>query len=198
MAVRRLHPDQPPQFAFTAENLAWAHATIAKYPPGKEASAVIPLMWRAQEQSGGWLPEPAIRAVCDLLDMAYIRGIEIATFYTMFQLCAGRQQGPCASVRHDAVHVARFARPRRCLQTAHRRASARAKRRRHALVGRGRVHRRVRQCAGRSDRQRHLRGLDAEAARGRADGFVSGKPPKPGSQIGRNASCPEGRPDDID
>jgi len=86
MAVRRLHPDQPPQFAFTAENLAWAHATIAKYPPGKEASAVLPLMWRAQEQCGGWLPEPAIRAVCDLLDMAYIRGIEIATFYTMFQL----------------------------------------------------------------------------------------------------------------
>src|SRR6185437_7088977 len=86
MAVRRLHPDQPPQFAFNAENLAWAKATIAKYPPGKQASAVLPLMWRAQEQCGGWLPEPAIRTVCDLLDMAYIRGIEIATFYTMFQL----------------------------------------------------------------------------------------------------------------
>ena len=86
MAVRRVCPDQPADFAFTEENLAWARATIAKYPSGKQASAVLPLLWRAQEQAGGWLPEPAIRAVCDLLDMAYIRGMEIATFYTMFQL----------------------------------------------------------------------------------------------------------------
>ncbi|MBA2125147.1 NADH-quinone oxidoreductase subunit NuoE [Hyphomicrobium methylovorum] len=86
MAVRRLCPDQPAEFAFTAENMVWARETIAKYPPGKQASAILLLLWRAQEQAGGWLPEPAIRAVCDMLDMAYIRGIEIATFYTMFQL----------------------------------------------------------------------------------------------------------------
>lgn len=86
MAVRRLNPEQPAQFAFTAENLAWARETIAKYPEGKQASAVIPLLWRAQEQAGGWLPEPAIRLVCDMLGMAHIRGMEIATFYTMFQL----------------------------------------------------------------------------------------------------------------
>ena len=86
MSVRRLHPDQPATFDFTAENLAWAEATIAKYPPGKQASAVIPLLWRAQEQHDNWLPEPAIRYVADMLDMAYIRVYEIATFYTMFQL----------------------------------------------------------------------------------------------------------------
>ncbi len=86
MAVRRVNPDQPAEFAFSAENLAWAQETIAKYPSGKQASAIIPLLWRAQEQSGGWLPEPAIRAVCDLLGMAHIRGMEVATFYTMFQL----------------------------------------------------------------------------------------------------------------
>ncbi|MGA0781060.1 MAG: NAD(P)H-dependent oxidoreductase subunit E, partial [Ilumatobacteraceae bacterium] len=64
---------------------AWAKATIAKYPAGKQASAVIPVLWRAQEQEG-WCTEPAIRAIAELLDMAYIRVYEIATFYTMFQL----------------------------------------------------------------------------------------------------------------
>ena len=70
MAVRRLHPEQPASFAFTPENLAWAKETIAKYPPGKQASAVIPLLWRAQEQEGGWLTEPAMRTVADMLGMA--------------------------------------------------------------------------------------------------------------------------------
>ena len=86
MAVRRLHPDQPSSFAFSPENLDWAKLTIAKYPPGKQASSVIPLLWRAQEQHHGWLPEPAIRYVADMLGMAYIRAYEVATFYTMFQL----------------------------------------------------------------------------------------------------------------
>src|SRR6266566_9179631 len=86
MSVRRLDPHQPASFAFTPDNAAWAQATIANYPPGKQASAVIPLLWRAQEQHGGWLPEPAMRLVADLLGMAYIRVYEIATFYTMFQL----------------------------------------------------------------------------------------------------------------
>ena len=86
MAVRRLHPDQPASFAFTPENLAWAEEMISHYPAGKQASAVIPLLWRAQEQADNWLSEPAIRYVADMLDMAYIRVYEIATFYTMFQL----------------------------------------------------------------------------------------------------------------
>ena len=60
--------------------------TIAKYPPGKQASAVIPLLWRAQEQHDNWFPEPAMRLVGDMLGMAYIRVYEVATFYTMFQL----------------------------------------------------------------------------------------------------------------
>jgi NADH-quinone oxidoreductase subunit E len=88
MAVRRLADKhlQPEEFAFTAENLAWARAQIVKYPDGRQASAVIPILWRAQEQAGGWVPEAAIRAVADLLDMAHIRVLEIATFYTMFNL----------------------------------------------------------------------------------------------------------------
>jgi NADH-quinone oxidoreductase subunit E len=86
MSVRRLDPHQPAVFTFTDENLAWANGQIAKFPPGRQWSAVIPLLWRAQEQAGGWLPEPAIRAVGELLDMPYIRVYEIATFYTMFNL----------------------------------------------------------------------------------------------------------------
>ena len=86
MAVRRLAEDQPRDFAFTAENLEWAKGQVVKYPEGRQWSAVIPLLWRAQEQAGGWLPEAAIRHVGDFLGMAYIRALEVATFYTMFNL----------------------------------------------------------------------------------------------------------------
>jgi NADH-quinone oxidoreductase subunit E len=86
MSVRRLAADQPEGFAFTKENLEWAKAQIGKYPDGKQASAVLAILWRAQEQMGGWLPEPALRTIADMLSMAYIRIYEIATFYTMFNL----------------------------------------------------------------------------------------------------------------
>ncbi|MBA5776499.1 NADH-quinone oxidoreductase subunit NuoE [Stappia sp. F7233] len=86
MAVRRLHHEQPESFAFSEENLAWARNVIGRYPEGRQASAVIPLLWRAQEQHDGWLPEPAIRYVADMLGMPHIRVLEVATFYTMFQL----------------------------------------------------------------------------------------------------------------
>jgi NADH-quinone oxidoreductase subunit E len=88
MSVRRLAPPelQPKEFAFTPENLAWAKKQIAKYPEGRQASAVIPILWRAQEQSGGWTSQKAIECVAQMLGMAYIRVLEIATFYTMFLL----------------------------------------------------------------------------------------------------------------
>ncbi len=85
MSVRRLDPVQPASFAFTPENLAWAKTCIAKYPAGKQASAVIPLLWRGQEQNG-WTSRPLIEYIADMLGMAYIRVLEVATFYTMFQL----------------------------------------------------------------------------------------------------------------
>jgi NADH-quinone oxidoreductase subunit E len=88
MSVRRLAPPevQPKGFAFSKNNLAWAKDQLAKYPEGRQQSAIIPLLWRAQEQSGGWLPEAAIRHVAEFLGMAHIRGLEVATFYTMFNL----------------------------------------------------------------------------------------------------------------
>jgi NADH-quinone oxidoreductase subunit E len=88
MAVRRLAPPelQPKEFSFTAENLDWAKDQIAKYPEGRQQSAIIPILWRAQEQAGGWLPQKAIEHVAGLLGMANIRALEVATFYTMFNL----------------------------------------------------------------------------------------------------------------
>jgi NADH-quinone oxidoreductase subunit E len=86
MSVRRLDPVQPESFAFSAENMAWAKKTIGNYPAGKQASAVIALLWRAQEQNAGWLSKPAMEYVGQMLDMAFIRVYEVATFYTMFQL----------------------------------------------------------------------------------------------------------------
>jgi len=94
--LRRLHHEQPESFAFTAANAAWAEGQIAKYPTGREASAIIPLLWRAQEQEG-WLSKPAIEAVADMLGMAHIRALEVATFYFMFQL------QPVGSVAHVQV-----------------------------------------------------------------------------------------------
>ena len=86
MSVRRLAAEQPASFAFTPENLAWAQTQIDKFPAGRQASAVIPLLWRAQEQHQYWLPKPAIEYVGRMLDMPYIRVLEVATFYTMFNL----------------------------------------------------------------------------------------------------------------
>ena len=86
MSVRRLDPVQPESFAFNAENMTWAKKTISTYPAGKQASAVIALLWRAQEQNAGWLTKPAMEYVGKMLDMAFIRVYEVATFYTMFQL----------------------------------------------------------------------------------------------------------------
>ncbi|RYH12357.1 NADH-quinone oxidoreductase subunit E [Tropicimonas sp. IMCC6043] len=94
--LRRLHPDQPDSFAFTPANLDWAQAQITKYPAGRQASAIIPLLWRAQEQEG-WLSRPAIEYVADMLGMAHIRALEVATFYFMFQL------QPVGSVAHVQV-----------------------------------------------------------------------------------------------
>jgi NADH-quinone oxidoreductase subunit E len=94
--LRRLHAHQPESFAFTPANLEWAKGQISKYPEGRQASAIIPLLWRAQEQEG-WLTRPAIEHVANMLGMAYIRALEVATFYFMFQL------QPVGSVAHIQI-----------------------------------------------------------------------------------------------
>ena len=78
--------EQPESFEFTPESLERAKSHIAKYPPGRQASAVLPLLWIAQYQNGGWLPRAAMDHVAKILGMAPIRVYEVATFYTMFNL----------------------------------------------------------------------------------------------------------------
>ena len=80
------HVDQPESFEFTPENLARAKAVVAKYPDGRQASAVLPLLYLVQEQHDNWVPRVAMDYVGGLLDMAPIRVYEVATFYTMFNL----------------------------------------------------------------------------------------------------------------
>lgn len=94
--LRRLHSEQPESFAFTAENQKWAEAQLTKFPEGRQASAVIPLLWRAQEQEG-WVSKPAIEYIADMLGMAYIRVLEVCSFYFMFQM------QPTGSVAHVQI-----------------------------------------------------------------------------------------------
>ncbi len=73
-------------FSFSAENAELAKAELAKYPTGREASAVMPLLMIAQRQNDGWLPREAMETVAEMTGLADIRVYEVATFYTMYNL----------------------------------------------------------------------------------------------------------------
>jgi NADH-quinone oxidoreductase subunit E len=194
MSVRRLDPHQPPSFAFTPENEAWAKATIARYPPGKQASAVIALLWRAQEQHAGWLPEPAIRLVADMLGMAHIRALEVATFYTMFQLSP---LGKKAHVQVCGTTPCMLRGAEALVEVCRRRIHADQ----HHLSADGDFSWEEVECLGAcanapmvqiwKDTYEDLTPALFETV---LDGFASGTPPKAGSQVGRQASCPAGGP----
>lgn len=194
MAVRRLYPEQPNSFAFSSENLDWAKATIAKYPPGKQASAVIPILWRAQEQNDGWLTEPAIRATAEMLGMAYIRVYEIATFYTMFQLApVGRKAHvqvcgttPCMLRGSEALIAV-------CKRDIAEHA--------HELSADGNFSWEEVECLGSCANAPMVQifkdtyeDLTPELLEKVLEGFARGKPPAPGSQVGRRVSAPAGKP----
>ena len=85
MSVRRLAKDQPDSFDFSKDTLKKAQWWIAKYPDNRKQSAVIPLLWLVQKQEG-WVSEPSLRVIAEMLGMPVIRVLEVATFYTMFQL----------------------------------------------------------------------------------------------------------------
>lgn len=194
MAVRRLHTEQPQDFTFNAENLEWARQTIAKFPAGKQASAVIQLLWRAQEQSGGWLPEPAVRYVGDMLDMPYIRVYEIATFYTMFQLSP---VGSAAHIQVCGTTPCMLRGSEDLVAVCRKRIAADP----HTLSDDGKFSWEEVECLGVcanapmvqiwKDTYEDLTPALFERV---LDAFAEGNPPKPGSQIGRQASAPEGGP----
>ena len=196
MAVRRLAPkeQQPASFAFSDENLAWAKGQIAKYPEGRQASAVIPILWRAQEQADGWISEAAIRVVAGMLDMAYIRVLEVATFYTQFQLQPVGKKAhvqvcgttPCQlrgsdeliayckhRIHHDPFHISAD----------------------------GNFSWEEVECLGACVNapmvliwKDTFEDLTKESFGKVLDGFASGNPPKPGPQIDRQFSAPVGGP----
>ena len=194
MAVRRLHAEQPESFEFTPENLAWAQKKITDYPEGKQASAVIPLLWRAQEQHDGWLPEPAIRYVADMLDMPYIRVFEIATFYTMFQLSP---VGKKAHVQVCGTTPCMLRGSEDIVAVCKRRIASEP----HTLSDDGDFSWEEVECLGVCANAPMVQiwkdtyeDLTPELFEKLLDGFAGGNPPKPGSQIGRTASAPEGGP----
>ena len=197
MAVRRLHPEQPASFEFSPDNLAWAHTTIAKYPQGQQASAVIPLLWRAQEQHEGWLPEPAIRYVAELLGMAYIRVYEVATFYTMFQLA------PVGKVAHVQVcgTTPCMLRGSEDLISICKRKIANNP---HELSGDGNFSWEEVECLGSCANAPMVQiwkdtyeDLTPDSFENLLSAFAAGTPPQPGSQTGRQASCPSGGPSSL-
>lgn len=193
MSIRRLYPEQPVSFAFTPENLAWAKKEIAKYPEGKQASAVIALLWRAHEQEG-WCTEPAIRYVADMLGMAHIRVLEIATFYTMFQLA------PVGKTAHLWVcgTTPCMLRGSEALKDVCRREIAANP---HELSPDGQFSWEEVECLGCCANAPVVQigkdtyeDLDPELLEKLLYGLKKGKPPKPGSQIGRQGSAPVGGP----
>ena len=194
MAVRRLAPpeQQPKSFAFTAENRAWAEKEIAKYPPGRQASAIISLLWRAQDQSGGWLPEAAIRVVADQLGLAHIRALEVATFYTMFNLApVGRTYvqlcGTTPCVLRGAEDLKAVCR-RRIGEQQHISTDGQFSWIEVECLG-ACVNAPVAQIGA-----DYYEDLTAESFERILDEFAAGRNPKPGPQIERQLSAPVGGP----
>jgi NADH-quinone oxidoreductase subunit E len=192
LSVRRLSPDQPDGFAFTPASLKQAKAWMARFPAGRQQSAVIPVLWLVQKQEG-WVSEPAIREVAALLGMPIIRVYEVATFYTMFMLepvgthalvqvcgttpCALRGAGELMAVCK-----------RRIGEKDHRSAD-------------GKFYWQEVECLGACSNapmaainDYYYEDLTAESLEALLDDFAAGRPPKPGSALGRSASAPEGGP----
>ena len=197
MTVRRLAEIQPASFAFTPENEAWAQKEIAKYPPGRQASAVLPLLWRAQEQNDYWLPKPAIEKRRGDARHAADARARSRDLLLDVQSVAGRAPSR-AALRHDAMHVARRETIKKVCRAADRRRAS-CHRRRRVLLDRGRMPRRLLQCADGADQRRLLRGPDAgefrEAAR-RSRRRAAGR--QDGSQTGRARLGAGRRPDFAD
>jgi NADH-quinone oxidoreductase subunit E len=196
MSVRRLAPkeQQPESFAFSEENLAWANKQIAQYPAGRQASASIAILWRAQEQHGGWISEAAIRVVADMLDMPYIRMLEIATFYTMFQL---QPVGKKAHIQVCGTTPCRLRGAEDILAVC----KSRIHHEPFHLSKDGDFSWEEVECLGSCVNAPMVliwkdtyEDLTKENFGKVLDGFASGQPPKPGPQIDRQYSAPVGGP----
>ncbi len=190
---------QPASFAFDAESQAEIATTIAKYPPGKQASAVLPLLWIAQRQMGrqtdsAWVPVKAMDEIGRILDMPPIRVYEVATFYLMFntapvgkfhlQLCTTT---PCWLRGSDEVVAA-------CR-------SATGLKGWKEVSPDGLFTMTEVECLGACVNAPILQvnddfyeDMDAEKTKALIEALKRGEIPKPGSMAGRQTSAPEGGP----
>jgi NADH-quinone oxidoreductase subunit E len=190
VSVRRLAKEQPASFAFNDRFAEEAKTWIGKFPPGRQRSAVIPLLWLVQKQEG-WVPEPSLRVVGEMLDMPVIRVLEIATFYTMFQLA------PVGSVAHVQVcgttpcmlrgaNDLKAYLDQRIGPKDHRSADGRFSWEEVECMG---------ACANApmvAIDDAYFEDLTVETLGQLLDRFAAGEHPEPGSAIGRQGSAPEG------
>ena len=192
MSVRRLSPNQPASFAFTPATLKAVKTWVANFPAGKQQSAVVPTLWLVQKQEG-WISEPAIRAVAELLGMPVIRVLEVATFYTMFmlepvgdvalvQVCGTT---PCQTRGSEALMAVC---KRRIGEQSHRSADGKFYWQEVECMG---------ACANApmaAINDYYYEDLTVEALDALIDAFGRGETPAPGSAIGRKGAAPEGGP----
>jgi NADH-quinone oxidoreductase subunit E len=192
LSVRRLAKEQPASFKFKPETLKQAKWWIAKYPPGRQRSAVVPILWLVQKQEG-WVPEPAIRAVAEMLDMAVIRVLECATFYTMFQL---EPVGSKALVQVCGTTPCMLRGANELMRVCKEKIGPRDHRSEDGLCTWQEV-----ECLGACANapmaqinDYYYEDLTPESLGQIIDDFRAGKDPQPGSYIGRQGSAPEGGP----
>jgi NADH-quinone oxidoreductase subunit E len=185
-------------FAWTKENEAQARVLVERYPPGRQHSAIIPLLDLAQRQVGaktgtqGWLPIPVIEFVAAELNMPYIRAYEVATFYTMFNLApVGRHHvqvcgtTPCMLRGSDDVLAACYAKGLKKGDTTE-----------DGLFTLNEV-----ECLGACANapmvqinDDNYEDLTFDSMTAILDALAGGETPAPGPQTGRKTSCPEGGP----
>lgn len=187
--LRRLHPVQPDSFEFTPANLEWAQAQITKYPEGRQQSAIIPVLWRAQEQEG-WLSRPAIEYCAELLGMAYIRALEVATFYFMFQL---QPVGTVANIQICGTTTCMICGAEDLVAVCKRKIAPTP----HALSADGKFSWEEVECLGACANapmaqigKDYYEDLTPESLEALIDRMSAGEVPVPGSQTGRFASEP--------
>ena len=190
MSVRRLAKEQPASFAFSKATKAKADWWIAKYPENRRQSAVIPILWLVQKQEG-WVSEPSIRAIGELLGMPFIRVLEVATFYTMFML---EPVGSAALIQVCGTTPCMLRGAGDLMDVCKKKIGPK-----QTLSADGRFTWEEVECMGACSNapmaainDYYFEDLSAENMAQIIDDFAAGKTPKPGSRVGRASSEPEG------
>ena len=195
MSVRRLAKEQPASFAFSAESLEKAQFWIAKFPPGRQQSAVIALLWIVQKQEG-WVPEPALRVVAEMLAMPVIRVLECVTFYTMFQL---EPVGRVAHIQVCGTPPCALCGAGELMQLLEREIGPKG-----PVSADGRFSWEEVECMGAcanapmaAINDDYYEDLTAASLKAILDDFRAGRTPPPGSAMGRQATAPVGGPQTL-